>query len=179
MGKQSNRQLTQDSSLDVRTIFGETWESVNGYEDLYEVSSFGRVKTKLRIVKFKDGRIRTQNPKMMSLNKGKYLMIGLNRNGIQRQYNVHRLVATHFVDGRTEDRNQVNHKNGIKYDNRAINLEWCTPTENSQHAIKMGLIPSKKGMVFSKESRKRMVDGQRKYWDNGGVPWNKGLKKKD
>jgi len=52
---------------------------------------------------------------------------------------IHRLVATHFVEGRSETRNTVNHKDGCKTNNHHRNLEWCTPKENAQHAWDTGL----------------------------------------
>jgi hypothetical protein len=51
---------------------------------------------------------------------------------------VHRIVASvfcHHPDGS----DIVNHKDGIKTNNKALNLEWCTPTENNNHAVRMGL----------------------------------------
>ena len=50
-----------------------------------------------------------------------------------------RLVAEAFVEGKTEERWQVNHKDGQKFNDRASNLEWVSPRENAIHAVKLGL----------------------------------------
>ena len=63
--------------------------------------------------------------------------------GFRRAKTVHQVVALQFVynlDPTTK--NQVNHKNGNKRDNRACNLEWTTNRENSRHALAIGLVPS-------------------------------------
>lgn len=76
-----------------------------------------------------------------------------------KQYNIHRLVALSFVEGKSDVRNEVNHINGKKEDNRAINLEWASPSENKKHAYKIGLrdpVPSE-NMRHATETIKRPV----------------------
>lgn len=55
-----------------------------------------------------------------------------------KTFKVHRLVATHFIPN-PKRYDQVNHKNGVKTDNRLKNLEWCSASMNSVHAFSIGL----------------------------------------
>lgn len=89
-----------------------------------------------------------QDGKVYSLNRNKflkpaydergYLRIGLSNNGVSKTYKLHRLVAEMFIP-KINGKNQVNHINGIKNDNRVENLEWCNNAENQQHAWDNGL----------------------------------------
>lgn len=69
-----------------------------------------------------------------------YVLINLMRiDGRKQTFRVHRLVALAFLPIPSEEYTEVNHKNGIKDDNRLDNLEWCTTSQNQHHAFLMRL----------------------------------------
>ncbi|MCT4151400.1 HNH endonuclease [Elizabethkingia anophelis] len=67
-----------------------------------------------------------------------YRTIDININGERFYKKIHRLVAEAFIPN-PENKKEVNHKNGIKDDNRVENLEWVTPTENIRHSFQFGM----------------------------------------
>lgn len=76
-------------------------------------------------------------------NSNGYLAVVLcTGDGYKRTIMVHRLIAIAFIPN-TENKPEVNHINGIKYDNRVVNLEWNTKSENIKHAIRTGLMDSR------------------------------------
>ena len=70
-----------------------------------------------------------------------YKFVGLIINGKQKRMRVHRMVALTFIDN-PDNKPYVNHINGNRSDNNVENLEWVTPSENTQHAVNTGLFKS-------------------------------------
>ena len=110
-------------------IDGEIWVDVNGYVGLYQVSNMGRIKSFIKLLSIDMvGKIRVLSP-----DKFGYIRCGLNKDNKRTTIKVHRLVAEHFIPN-PEGKEQVNHKNMIKSDNRVENLEWLTRGENQKHS---------------------------------------------
>ena len=123
----------------------EIWKDVEGFEDSYMISSFGRVKSKDRVVSMKNGGTKPIIGKILRAGKhtSKYTKQNLFIGGRNKQVYTHRLVAEHFChNDDPENKTQVNHINGDHKDNRACNLEWCTPSENIKHGVDAGKVNS-------------------------------------
>lgn len=138
----------------------EIWKDVVGYEGLYRVSSLGRVKSIKRLIVDSIKR-RTEYPEKILtpvIKHHDYGHVSLydhkRRIKIKR---IPRLVSIAFIPN-PENKTQVNHINGIKSDNRASNLEWATPRENSLHAHRTGLAKARRGSNcnFSKLTEKQV-----------------------
>ena len=110
----------------------EIWKDIKGYEGYYQISNLGRVKSLSRKYSPKERILKNQ------YDKDGYYEIGLTKNKKKQYFRVHRLVAQAFIFN-IKNKPQVNHKNGIKDDNRVENLEWCTNQENEKHAYNIGL----------------------------------------
>jgi len=108
----------------------ERWKPIPGYEGVYEVSDAGRVK---RIAggsnNAKPGRI------LKPASNAGYLGVGLCHRGKVKMTIVHRLVVIAFI-GPIPEGLQVNHKNGVRSDNRLENLEVVTASQNHLHAFR-------------------------------------------
>lgn len=111
----------------------EEWRPIPGYEDIYSVSCLGRVRRDRGGQGARAGYILSS-----PLNSNGYPQLRLWRNGTKRSYVIHRLVAAAFL-GPEPLGMEVNHKNGIKSDPAATNLEYVTRPSNSAHAYATGL----------------------------------------
>lgn len=100
-----------------------------GQETDYSVSTEGEVR--------KD----TTNYILSQSSQQDYKFVGLIINGKQKRMRVHRMVALTFIDN-PDNKPYVNHINGNRSDNNVENLEWVTPSENTQHAVDTGLFKS-------------------------------------
>jgi hypothetical protein len=129
-------------------IKDEIWQYVRGYEGLYEISNY------LRIRSIFNGILRLKTP---SLNKilG-YMYIGLSKNGKNKHLYMHRIVAENFIYN-PNNYKIVNHIDGNKTNYAINNLEWCSYSDNTIHAI---CILKKHGSLNRKPSM--LNDQQRK-----------------
>lgn len=120
----------------------EIWKDIKGYEGLYQVSNFGRVKSLERVVNFCEGnkaktqyRTVAEKIKNPSEKDNGYLQICLYKNNKGKHKYIHRLVAEAFIKN-PNNYETVNHKNLNKKDNTVKNLEWCSYADNNDHARK-------------------------------------------
>ncbi len=128
------------------------WKNIKGYEGRYMASDDGRIKSLV-----KKG-CSSQNESILegSPDKDGYLRVGIrDKNGKAKTAKIHRLVAETFIPN-PENLPQVNHKNGVKTDNRVENLEWITNVDNIRHAVAIGLrdhhYQSRKVEILDKET---------------------------
>lgn len=98
----------------------EEWRDIKQYEGLYQVSNLGRVRSRFKVLKTFD-------------NGNGYLKVVIRK----KNHYVHRLVADAFIQN-SFNKNEVNHKDMDRGNNRADNLEWTPSSENKLHAIGNG-----------------------------------------
>lgn len=116
----------------------EIWKEIEGYDGVYEISSFGNVKTNTRKVNKGWGLRTIYGIPIKPTMRGKYKAVNLWKNGKSKPSNVHRLVAINFIKN-DENKPCVNHIDGNKFNNNVSNLEWCTYSENNKHSFLTGL----------------------------------------
>ena len=126
-------------------------------ESQYEVSDEGQVRN-----------INSGHIKSLRYDKYGYLRVTLYPSG--KTYTLHRLVAEAFLD-KKEGQDQVNHKNGIKDDNRVCNIEWCDGSHNSKHRSSILYPDQIKGSanpmaVLNEESVRRIKYGDWQFLSN-------------
>ncbi|WP_422666679.1 NUMOD4 motif-containing HNH endonuclease [Candidatus Macondimonas diazotrophica] len=121
----------------------EEWRSIAEFEGSYEVSNLGRVR-RIRLV-----RGAPKVPFILSTwtsNSG-YVQVKLKNNGRSSNKYIHRLVAYHFLDKKS-DLTEVNHLDGNKTNNKVDNLEWVSKSQNQLHKNRVLRLNQYKVHVF-------------------------------
>lgn len=115
----------------------EIWLPIEGYENLYEVSNLGRVRRLESVVTNKNG-VKLKVPGKLlkpGTNTCGYLLVNLCKNGIRRNFLIHRLVSQAFLPN-PDKKPQVNHLSEDKQNNSVENLEWCSAKENTNYGTR-------------------------------------------
>lgn len=136
----------------------ENWIELPDSNGYYWISSLGNIlSTKLK------------KERKIVLDHAGYgrLTLQYSSKGFKQTWMAHRLIAIYFIPNPL-NLPEVNHKNGIKADNRVANLEWCTAKENTDHAFDTGLRKR-----FQSEETKKLMSINRQLSDNHG----KGIRK--
>jgi hypothetical protein len=118
----------------------EVWKDIQGYEGLYQVSNFGKVKSLQRVIHHSLKGSKTINEKILKqgIDSNGYLIVSLCKECKCKSIRIHKLICEYFIPN-PEMKKVVNHINGIKTDNRIENLEWVTTKENNIHSHKFNL----------------------------------------
>lgn len=118
----------------------EEWMDIKGFEGLYAISNLGAIKSLARESFTPRGGKWIRKEKFLStcLTTTGYPHTTLWKNGLPYTFMVHRLVAIHFVHN-PDNKPEINHVDGIKTNPVWSNLEWCTSSENHNHAFRTGL----------------------------------------
>ena len=132
------------------------WKDIVGYENEYQINQFGEIRTLKDSPKLK--KYDVLKPQTSKRNGYVYQM--LYKNGKEKLFRVHRLVAMAFLPN-PNNLPQVNHKDGNKQNNSVDNLEWCEQSDNMKHAYKNGLqIPSenqRKSIINTNKLKQKKV----------------------
>ena len=102
----------------------EEWRDIEGYEGIYQVSNYGRVKSVKRGIILK------------TFERKGYPAVTLSKDGVGRSYSVHRLVGEAFIPN-PDNLPYINHKDETRDNNHVSNLEWCTASYNNTYGTKI------------------------------------------
>lgn len=122
----------------------EEFRNIPGFEGIYQVSNYGRVKSLYRIIEYSDGRKQPVRERILiPINNGGYYAHTLRNITKHCVIRLHRLVAMAFIEN-PHNFNEINHKDANKLNNNVDNLEWCTHQYNMEHMFRLGLRSRKK-----------------------------------
>jgi hypothetical protein len=115
----------------------EIWRDIEGCENYYQISTFGRVKSLKRKVPHPTSKFLTIKERILRLHiwgRGYYYAAFHGANGSKIE-SIHALVGYAFLNNPL-NRNEFNHKDGVKLNNYLYNLEFCTRSENLLHCYR-------------------------------------------
>lgn len=142
-------ELMKHYPFTTEALAGEEWRDIEGYDGKYQISNYGRVKS-----------FKCKTPHILKpfLSRDGYLKNNLCLQGKQCPRAVHRLVAQVFIPN-PDNKPQINHVDGVKWNACSTNLEWATNSENQCHAYNTGLQVARRGsdVNFAKLTNEQVI----------------------
>ena len=162
----------------------EKWKDIKGYENIYQVSNLGRIRSLDRIYvqpsRWGTSMLKKYKGKVLNPtdNGNGYLIISLRDDNRKRKsFYVHRLVAEHFLDN-PNNLPEVNHKDEDKTNNFVENLEWCTASYNRTYGNAAEKQAKKlRGKKHTKEHKAKISMSMKKHFCSYGTPKERGGEK--
>lgn len=118
-------------------MINEIWKDIEGFEDIYQISNLGRLRSKDRYVKINGNGVKFVSGKILkpTVCTNKYLEAHLHKDGKRVIKLIHRLVAEAFMPNH-DNLPEVNHKDENPQNNNVENLEWCTSKYNANYGTR-------------------------------------------
>lgn len=147
----------------------EIWKDIKGYEGLYQISNLGRVKSLRKWIRGYNGYKNEERILKPYIHHGPdYYVVTLCKNKNKKMHLLHRLIAKAFIPN-PNNYPQINHIDGNKQNNNITNLEWCTQSQNTKHAFKMGLEKPNRYMLYKKDRISPLCKKVIQYDKNGNI----------
>lgn len=133
----------------------ELWKAIPGYENYYEASNLGNVRSIDRTVKqkcrhggyrtvtYQSKVLKTYNKKYKRSNISQRKQVVLSVNMKTKTYDLHKLIALTWIPN-PKKLDTVNHKDGNTFNNNIKNLEWISKADNNRHAFRKGIVKTQK-----------------------------------
>lgn len=142
--------------MNIKSLEGEVWVDVKNYEGLYKISNYGRLFAPQKTVKCRNYKTRVLPEKLLHIRIGRdgYPAHSLSKEGVHKNFRIHTLVATAFVENPNKEKyNAVHHIDKNRTNNVYTNLMWCDlqkngfyryldnkKTKNIEHTIKKEVV---------------------------------------
>jgi hypothetical protein len=128
----------------------DIWLDIPGYEGIYQSSNTGKIRTHKDKVSYtkKQGKRKWKQRKLkQKVGKDNCHRVSLWKEGKEKTFLVHRLVAMTFLD-KPDGNDYINHIDGDRHNNHVDNLEWCDHKHNNNHAFDNGLMTTNREVIL-------------------------------